>query len=77
MFDEQTCTRFTRLVGRHHAQNIFKTLIMLFFRKSQGPKTSKLIFPTAKYTNTQIHIYKYTNTAYDEVPGVFPKINFA
>ena len=61
---------FGRSVGRHHAQNIFKTLIMLYFWKAQGPRTSKLIFPTVKYTNTQIHIYKYTNTAYDEVPGI-------
>ena len=54
---------------RHHAPNIFKNLIMLYFWKAQGPRRSKLIFPTVKYTNTQIHQYKYTNTAYDEVPG--------
>ena len=47
-------------VGRHHAQNIFKTLIMLYFWKAQGPRTSKLIFPTVKYTNTHIQIHKYS-----------------
>ena len=41
---------------------------MLYFWKAQEPRTSKLIFPTVKYTNTQIKIHKYTNTAYDKVP---------
>ena len=29
---------------------------MLYFWKAQGPRTSKLIFPTVKYTNTQIQL---------------------
>ena len=49
-----------RSVGCHHAQNIFKTLIMLYFRKAQGPRTSKLIFPTVKCTNTNSQIHKYS-----------------
>ena len=59
MFNEQTCTRFTWLfvvVFRHHAQNIVKNLKVLYFWKAQGPRTSKLIFPTVKYTNTQIQL---------------------
>ena len=32
-------------------------------KKTQGPRTSKLIFPTVKYTN-------FTNTAYDKVPEI-------
>ena len=38
---------------------------MLYFWKAQGSRTSKLIFPTVNYTNTntKIHKYKYTNTA--------------
>ena len=63
LFHEQTCTRFTRLfvrlVGCHHARNTLKTLIMLYFWKVKGPRTSKMIFWTVRYTNTnsQIHIY--------------------
>ena len=45
---------------RHHTQNIFKNLIMLYFWKAQGPRTSKLIFPTVKYTNTNSQIHKYS-----------------
>ena len=48
--------------GRHHAQNIFENLILLYFWKARGPTTSKLIFPTVKYTNTNTiytNIYKY------------------
>ena len=62
MFNEQTCSWFTWLlfVCCHHAQNIFKILIMLYFRKAQGPRTSKLIFPTVKYTNTNSQIHKYS-----------------
>ena len=57
------------LFGRHHAQNIFENLIVLYFWKAQGPRTSKLIFPTVKYTNTQIQIqiHKYS---FVEVPGI-------
>ena len=43
---------------------------MLYFLKTQGPRTSKLIFPTFKYTNKQIQIHKYTNTSYDKVPEI-------
>jgi len=32
-------------------------LIMLYFWKAKGPRTSKMIFWTLKYTNTQIHKY--------------------
>ena len=31
---------------------------------------SKMIFWTVRYTNTQIQIHKYTNTAGDEVPEI-------
>ena len=40
------------LVGCHHARNTLKTLIMLYFWKAKGPRTSKMIFWTVKYTNT-------------------------
>jgi len=64
LFHEQTCTRFTRLVvrsfGCHHARNTLKTLIMLYFWKAKGSRTSKMIFWTVKYTYT--HKHKYTNT---------------
>ena len=40
---------------------------MLYFWQAQGPRTSKLIFPTVKYTNTQIQIHKYS---FVEVPGI-------
>ena len=33
---------------------------MLYFWKAQGPRTSKLIFPTVKYTNTNSQIHKYS-----------------
>ena len=45
---------------RNHAQNTLKNLIMLYCLNAQGPRTSKLIFTTAKYTNTQIQIHKYS-----------------
>ena len=35
---------------------------MLYFWKANGPRTSKMIFWTVKYTNTQIQRHKYTNT---------------
>ena len=35
---------------------------MLYFWKAKGPRTSKMIFWTVRYTNTQIQIHKYTNT---------------
>ena len=35
---------------------------MLYFWKANGPRTSKMIFWTVKYTNTQIQVHKYTNT---------------
>ena len=54
-------------VGRHHARNTLKTLIMLYFWKAKGPRTSKMIFWNARYTNTQIQIHKNSNTACDEV----------
>ena len=56
MFNEQTCSWFTWLFGRHYAKNIFENLIVLYFWKAQGPRTSKLIFPTVKHTNTQIQL---------------------
>ena len=56
--------------GRHHARNTLKTLIMLYFWKAKGPRTSKMIFWTVKYTNTKIQIHKYTNTAYDKMPEI-------
>ena len=40
---------------------------MLYFLNAQGPRTSKLIFTTVKYTNTQIQIHKYS---FVEVPGI-------
>ena len=43
---------------------------MLYFWKAKGPRTSKMIFWTVRYTNTQIQIHKYTNTACDEVPEI-------
>ena len=44
---------------------------MLYPWKAQGPRTSKLIFPIVKYTNTNLQIYnKYTNTPYDKVPEI-------
>ena len=33
---------------------------MQYFWKALGPRTSKLIFPIVKYTNTQIQIHKYS-----------------
>ena len=74
MFNEQTCSRFTWLfvVVRHHAQNIFENLILLYFWKAQGPRTSKLIFPTVKYTNTQIQIqiHKYSFVEVPRIPNI-------
>ena len=38
-----------------------------------GPRTSKMIFWTIKYTNTQIQVHKYTNTAFEkgsEIPFI-------
>ena len=43
---------------------------MLNFWKAKVPRTSKMIFRTVRYTNTQIQTHKYTNTACDEVPEV-------
>ena len=39
---------------------------MLYFWKAQGPRTSKLIFPTVKYTNTnsQIHGEEHRGIGY-------------
>ena len=68
MFNKQTCSRFTwlfvRLFVRHNAQNIFENLTLLYFWKAQGPRTSKLIFPTVKYTNTQTQVQKYNHIKY-------------
>ena len=33
---------------------------MLYFWKAKGPRTSKMIFWTVRYTNTQIQIHKYS-----------------
>ena len=35
---------------------------MLHFWKAKGPRTSKMIFWTVRYKNTQKQIHKYTNT---------------
>ena len=35
---------------------------MIYFWKANGPRTSKMIFWTVKYTKTQMKIHKYTNT---------------
>merc|ERR1711974_93593 len=40
----------------------------IYFLKAIGPRISKLILPSASYSNTQIQIHKYTNTAYYKVP---------
>ena len=57
MFNEQTCSRFTRLVGRCSSP-CPEYLIMLYFWKALGPRTSKLI-----YTNTisQCFFHEYLN----------------
>ena len=38
------------------------------FYKAIGPSISELILSSVSYTNTKIHIHKYTNTACDNVP---------
>ena len=43
---------------------------MPYFWKAKGPSTSKMIFWTLKYANTQIEFLKYTNTAYQKVPEI-------
>ena len=72
MFNEQTCSRFTRLFVR-----LFVTTPRIshnnIFLNSPGSKDIKTDIPNCqipKYTNTQIQIHKYTNTAYDEVPEI-------
>ena len=69
LFDKQTCTRFTWLVGccRHHAWNTLWLPYNAIFLKSPRSKDIKTDIPNCqihKYTNTQIqiHKYKYTNT---------------
>ena len=43
---------------------MFQTIQTIHFLKALGPRISKLILPSVAYTNTQIQIHKYTNTAY-------------
>ena len=35
---------------------------MLYFWKANGPRATKMIFWTVKYTNAQIQVHKYANT---------------
>ena len=56
MFNEQTCSRFTWLfvLSSPCPKYLWKPYTAIFL-KSPKPK---LIFPTVKYTNTQIQIHK-------------------
>ena len=54
------------------------TIQSIYFLKALSPRISKLLLPSVGYTNTQIQIHKYTNTAMtkcqiDPTCGIFLK----